>query len=71
MNDRINCFNCKHYYVTWDPQASKGCKAHNFKTNDMPNMIVKHSSGQDCLCYELKLHKRSKKALDLNDKDLW
>jgi hypothetical protein len=52
--ERIVCVNCRHYYVTWDYNASKGCKAYGFKSSQAPSMLVKQSTGADCLQYERK-----------------
>lgn len=54
MNQQINCIKCKHYFVTWDPNAPKGCRAFGFKTSALPSVIVKRSSGEMCLKYEKK-----------------
>jgi hypothetical protein len=43
-----NCLNCIHYYVTWDPQLPKGCKAFHFKTKKIPSQSVKDESGKEC-----------------------
>ncbi|MCI3920958.1 uracil-DNA glycosylase [Paenibacillus sp. TRM 82003] len=51
---RINCLKCKHYYVTWDPQFPRGCRAFNFKTSAMPSATVLSSSGSPCMKFEPK-----------------
>nr|WP_124068833.1 uracil-DNA glycosylase [Filibacter tadaridae] len=50
----VNCFECRHFYVTWDPQNPRGCRAHGFKTRELPSAVVKRSSGMDCLLVERK-----------------
>lgn len=52
--ERINCFTCKHFFVTWDPKFPRGCKAFQFKTNRLPSAQVLSASGQPCLKYEKK-----------------
>lgn len=54
MNYRINCVQCKHYSVTWDQNAPRGCKAFGFKSHALPSIIVWKSSGEICLKYEKK-----------------
>ncbi|CAH0345021.1 hypothetical protein BCI9360_01297 [Bacillus sp. CECT 9360] len=54
MVEKINCMSCKHYYITWDPQFPKGCKAFQFKTSMIPSQEVFRSSGQPCMKYEKK-----------------
>ncbi len=51
---RINCLNCRHYYVTWDKNFPRGCKAMGFKTRYSPAGEVYRSSGLRCLSYSPK-----------------
>jgi len=54
-SNRINCTKCRHYYITWDPQFPRGCRAYGFKTKHLPSATVLSSSGKACLQYEEKL----------------
>jgi len=54
QQQRINCMQCVHFYVTWDPTFPRGCRAYDFKTRSMPSAVVLSSSGQPCLNYEPK-----------------
>lgn len=49
MNVKINCFQCAYFQVTWDPVNPRGCKAYGFKSKQIPSLVVKQSSGMDCL----------------------
>jgi hypothetical protein len=51
-NKRINCFTCKHFYLTWDKKYSRGCKAMGFKSREIPSQAVFNASGFDCTRYE-------------------
>lgn len=51
---RINCMQCKYYYVTWDYSKPKGCKAFGFKSQALPSLVAFQSSGVPCLRYEPK-----------------
>lgn len=51
---RVNCFTCKHFFVTWDPKFPRGCRAFQFKTNQLPSTQVLAASGHPCLKYEKK-----------------
>ncbi|MFS8629776.1 MAG: uracil-DNA glycosylase [Bacillales bacterium] len=51
---RINCFQCRYFYVTWDPNFPRGCKAFGFKTKTLPSVEVLRASGQECLKFEPK-----------------
>lgn len=52
--NKVNCYKCKFYYVTWDSQFPKGCKAFQFKGRTMPSVEVKRASGQECLRFQAK-----------------
>lgn len=51
---RPNCIRCRYYYITWEPKAPKGCRAHGFKSADFPHNIVIKSSGIPCQLFEPK-----------------
>lgn len=54
-NRKVNCFTCKHFYITWDKHYSRGCKAMGFKSKEIPSQIVFQASGLECEKYEKKL----------------
>jgi len=54
MKKRIICQRCKFYYVTWESGKPHGCKAYQFKSQQIPSVVVKQSSGIDCSFYQLK-----------------
>ena len=63
----IDCFKCRHFYITWDANQSRGCKAFGFKTKQMPSNVVFETSGAECLKFVAKpeqndSQKRSKKT---------
>jgi len=49
--NKVDCYKCKFYYVTWDRNFPKGCKAFQFKGRTLPSLEVKKASGQECLRY--------------------
>lgn len=51
---KINCFQCTHFYVTWDPVNPRGCRAHGMKCKPVPSVIVKRASGVDCMYFQPK-----------------
>ncbi len=55
---RINCFNCAYFKVTWDPANPRGCQAYGFKTKQLPSVVVKQSSGMDCMKFVSKEGRR-------------
>lgn len=50
----VNCFQCEYFFVTWDQQNPRGCEAYGFKTKALPSIVVKQSSGMDCLKFKRK-----------------
>jgi len=54
MNNRIVCQRCKSYYVTWEKNKPHGCRAYGFKSQAMPSVVVKQSSGSACNFYQKK-----------------
>jgi hypothetical protein len=51
---RIDCFNCRHFYITWDKSFPKGCEAIGFKSEKMPSVVVYEASGTACLRFAKK-----------------
>lgn len=54
MAQKINCFKCAHFYVTWDELFPRGCRALDFKSSEMPSSVVLKSSGLECQQFEPK-----------------
>ncbi|MDA8138122.1 MAG: uracil-DNA glycosylase [Desulfobacteraceae bacterium] len=55
----IDCHRCRHYFVTWEKRQPHGCKAMGFKSEQLPSIVVFHTSGEQCLRYEPKPHIKS------------
>lgn len=51
---RVNCHQCRHFYVTWEKATPYGCKGHEFKSAALPSLVVMRSSGTQCLLYSPK-----------------
>ncbi|MBB5324058.1 hypothetical protein HNQ34_001150 [Anoxybacillus tepidamans] len=49
FEQRVNCYRCQHFYVTWDRQFPRGCRAFGFKSAALPSVVVKQSSGAPCM----------------------
>jgi hypothetical protein len=72
--ERIACMRCKHYHSTFDPVAPRGCKLFNFKSAQMPYILVKQSTGHDCTAFEERakpIDENEKKKVDFNDPKYW
>jgi hypothetical protein len=52
--EKIDCFRCKHFFITWDETFPRGCRALGFKSREMPFLLVHQASGMDCLKFEKK-----------------
>jgi len=53
-NKRIDCFKCKHYYVTWDKNFPRGCRAIGFKGKMIPSIAVLRTTGIPCQFFSKK-----------------
>jgi hypothetical protein len=60
MRKRVNCYQCRHYHVTWDPEKPHGCSAMNFKTHMFPAAVVRRESGMPCMLFQPKPRVRKK-----------
>lgn len=61
-SQHIDCFKCRYFYITWDANQPRGCKAFGFKTKQLPSAVVFESSGKPCLKFSPKktIAKKSK-----------
>ena len=48
---KIQCMQCKHYYITWDKNFPYGCQAMQFKGAQVPCIVVRQASGKACLSF--------------------
>ncbi len=55
----IQCRNCVHYYITYDPSKPHGCRAVGFKSRQNPARVVLANSGLSCQLYTSKNNKNS------------
>lgn len=46
--ERPDCLHCVHYFVTWEPDKPRGCRAYEFKAAELPSEVVLASSGESC-----------------------
>jgi len=54
-----NCHQCQHFFITFDKTLPHGCRAFNFKTRELPCMVVEKNSAQECYAFEAKLKKQA------------
>ncbi len=48
INEKINCYKCRYFYITWDATFPKGCKFYDFKSLNLPSILVSKSTGLSC-----------------------
>ena len=51
---KINCFECRHFFITHEPAHPYGCQTMGFKSREMPSAAVVSSTGEACLVFESK-----------------
>ncbi|MEK4027665.1 MULTISPECIES: uracil-DNA glycosylase [Bacillaceae] len=56
--EKVNCFQCKYFFVTWDHKSPRGCRAYGFKTRQLPSAFVLQASGHPCRQFTPKLVKK-------------
>ncbi|MGP4076438.1 uracil-DNA glycosylase [Halobacillus sp. K22] len=61
MKGQVNCFQCKHFYTTWNPTFPRACAAYGFKAKEMPSQLVFHATGIECMAFESKHSEKRKK----------
>jgi hypothetical protein len=54
FREKIACFKCRHFYITWDKSFPKGCEAIGLKSEKMPSIVVYEASGTACLRFAKK-----------------
>ncbi len=65
-----NCMKCKHFFITFDQSAPRGCRIYQIKATQLPSIIVKQANkGADCIGFEEKKLKAQEK--NLNDSKYW
>ena len=48
------CHSCKHFYITWDKNAPRGCRGFDFKTDGNPSEVIYRNTGVACQLYSPK-----------------
>jgi len=54
MTSKINCRDCRHYYITWQPKTPNGCRAMGFISQLLPSIHVFRNSGMECQSFSPK-----------------
>ena len=64
---KVNCRDCRYYYITFDANAPYGCRIYGFKAKITPSLAVYQSSGMHCTLFQPKEEKPSEK--DKSERD--
>ncbi|OIP51038.1 MAG: uracil-DNA glycosylase [Deltaproteobacteria bacterium CG23_combo_of_CG06-09_8_20_14_all_60_8] len=56
---RINCFQCRHFYVTHEPAFPYGCRVMGFKSQRLPATVALENSGMNCQSFAAKADNKS------------
>ncbi|HHS83772.1 MAG TPA: uracil-DNA glycosylase [Gammaproteobacteria bacterium] len=54
QSEKIDCYKCQHFYITWQASFPYGCRAMGFKSRRSPAQEVVQTSHVQCLLF---LHK--------------
>ncbi len=58
----LNCHQCRHFKISWDPKAPYACGLYQIKSSLMPSQIVKAAGAGDCQGFEAKVLKSKDKS---------
>jgi len=61
QENRIDCYKCIHFAVSWDPKFPRSCKFFGFKTTQLPSVRVFESSGEPCAGFHPKNQRNKEK----------
>ena len=50
-NKPINCFECRHHFITHEPRRPYGCRRFGFKGPFLPSRTVFQETGTKCAYY--------------------
>ena len=52
--NKVNCYQCKHFAVTWEPKFPNSCRLLGFKSQSAPSAAVYQATGKICEAFEKK-----------------
>ncbi len=53
-DNRVDCFQCEYFAVTWDANFPRACKLYGFKSAGIPSATVFKASGAKCMGFVAK-----------------
>ena len=60
--EKVNCFQCEFFAVSWDPKFPRTCKFYGFKSAGLPSVTVRESTGAECEEFVKKKQKNDQGA---------
>ena len=57
-----DCTQCRHFYITWRPPRTRGCRAYGFESESYPSAAVLRESGSACKQFERKVESGEKET---------
>ena len=59
---KIDCIQCEHFVITWDPRFPRACRLYGFRSRQFPSVEVVKATGEECIGFAQK--KREKPQED-------
>ena len=56
--EKIDCFQCEHFNITWESKTPRACKLYGFKTASMPSVVFYNTTGSQCVGFKKKRDKQ-------------
>lgn len=53
-DNKVDCFKCQYFAITWDSNFPRACKLYGFKSAGIPSMTVFKASGAKCMGFAPK-----------------
>ena len=68
IKNKPMCSDCRHYFVTYDPNRPWGCRHFGFKSKKIPALVVLETSGTNCASKKLRPRTGQKKGIAADGK---
>lgn len=59
---RADCYQCRHFYITWDAQQPRACRAYGFQSRLLPSLAIAQITGESCLQFQPKPPRASERG---------
>ncbi len=55
QSNKINCFDCKYFSITWNANFPRACSMFGFKGKELPSQQVFRTTGEKCPSFQKKV----------------